>query len=91
MQEHPHGIDEPMLPVVSNDDSEPLDVPLMFLDETRVRLKSRKAFPAVEAGSVDQQLDLLELRERRHIRNALRQAIEAAERKAREKSKQAGG
>ena len=34
----------------------------MILDETRVRLKSRIAFPAVEGGNVYQQLGLSELR-----------------------------
>src|SRR6516164_6167862 len=47
-----------MLPVVTNDDGKPLHVPLMILHETRVRLNSRKTFPAIELGSVDQQPDL---------------------------------
>jgi hypothetical protein len=40
VQKHPHRIDQPMLPVVADDDRDPLDVPLMVLDETRVRLKA---------------------------------------------------
>jgi hypothetical protein len=58
VQKHSRGIDDPMLPVVTDEDGDPLDVPLMILNETRVRLKSRVAFPTIEPGNVDQQPDL---------------------------------
>ena len=57
VQKHSRHIDDPILPVVTDNDGEPLDVPLMILDEARVGLESRIAFPTVESRNVDQQPD----------------------------------
>jgi hypothetical protein len=74
VQKHSRRIDDPMLPLVTDNDADPLNVPLMIPNETRVRLKSHVAFPTVERGNVDQQPDLPALRD--HWVDLLREGLE---------------
>jgi hypothetical protein len=43
VRKHLRRIDDPMLPVVTDDDGDALDLPLMILNETRVR--KPRSFP----------------------------------------------
>jgi hypothetical protein len=74
VQKHSRRIDDPMLPAVTDDDGDALNARLMILNETRVGLKSRVAFPTVESGNVDQQPNLPALRD--HCVDTLREALE---------------
>jgi hypothetical protein len=79
VQKHSRRIDNPVLPVVTDYDGDPLYVPLMILDETRVRLKGRIAIPTIESGNIDQQPNLPALRD--HWVDLLREDMEISFRK----------
>ena len=49
MENHPHRVDQPFLPVVAGHDREPLDLPLTGPDEARMALEGGEAVPALES------------------------------------------
>src|ERR1017187_10333028 len=57
VQEHSDCTNHPMLPVVSGDDRDALDLLMVASYEPGVGCESRDILPAAESGTIDQQSD----------------------------------
>jgi hypothetical protein len=53
MQKHSDCADQPMLPVMSNDDCDAIDFLLVVFHERSVMLKDRDIVSAIEGGGID--------------------------------------
>jgi len=53
VQEHAQGIDKPVLPIMTGDHREPLNMHLVHFDKAGVNLKRFEILPTAELGCVD--------------------------------------
>jgi hypothetical protein len=58
VQKHPDRTNQPMLPVVRDDDCNAIHLPLVVFDEPSMIFKGRNILPAVKSGSINQQSNL---------------------------------